>query len=59
MNEQEHAEHIKALNEAFRALQPEQRTLLFRLELNVGIENFRVLIHGCTTVVAGRHRLVI
>jgi hypothetical protein len=25
MNEQERAEHIKALNEAFRPLQPEQR----------------------------------
>jgi hypothetical protein len=33
--------------------------LLFRLELDVGIEDFRVFIHGCTTVVAGRHWLVI
>ena len=31
MNEQERAEHIKALNEAFRPLQPEQRiTALYR-----------------------------
>ena len=31
MNEQERAEHIKALNEAFRLLQPEQRiTALYR-----------------------------
>ena len=31
MNEQERADHIKALNEAFRPLQPEQRiTALYR-----------------------------
>ena len=33
--------------------------LLFRLKLDVGIEDFRVLIHGCTTVVADGHWLVI
>ena len=35
------------------------KILLFRVDLNVGIEDFRVLVHGCTTVVTGRHRIVV
>ena len=32
---------------------------LVGVDLNVGIEDFRVLIHGRTTVVTGRHRIVV
>ena len=35
------------------------KILLFCVDLNVGIEDFRVLVHGCTTVVTGRHRIVV
>jgi hypothetical protein len=35
------------------------KILLFRVDLNVGIEDFRVLVNGCTTVVTGRHRIVV
>lgn len=32
---------------------------LVGVDLNVGIEDFRVLVYGCTTVVTGRHRIVV